>query len=189
MRKKIEKINENKKRVVHLLDKKTKHKKKKKSKNKRKRKKGICQKAGESLNIQTVKKHLSKTEKFIREEYYSPATGTIRIIHPEKKCHYVYKLTDVKTGEFYFGVRSCNGDPKKDKYMGSYIVWKPKNPLVKKILKEFKTRKEACKFESHVINGSINNDKNMNFDIPFRSGQKYEKFKRDKINRYLNKLS
>lgn len=28
--------------------------------------------------------------------------------------HYVYKIADTLTGEFYFGSRSCDGDPNEE---------------------------------------------------------------------------
>ena len=46
--------------------------------------------------------------------------------------HYVYKLEDKKTKEFYFGSRSCKCEIINDKYMGSPKTWKPnKDKLVK----------------------------------------------------------
>lgn len=85
------------------------------------------------------------------------------------KNHYVYKLVDVSSGEYYYGSRSCNSPAVDDvKYMGSYKIWKPnKNNLVKIILKEnFSNRQEAINYESHLIKDSINDDKNKNYHIP-----------------------
>ena len=35
--------------------------------------------------------------------------------------YYVYKITDIKTGEFYIGKRQCDCDIKEDSYMGSGV--------------------------------------------------------------------
>jgi hypothetical protein len=50
----------------------------------------------------------------------------------EKESHYVYRLTHKLTGVYYYGVRSCNGDPYDDPYMGSST----------RIRKEYKGRKK-----------------------------------------------
>ena len=55
--------------------------------------------------------------------------------------HYLYKITNTKTNEFYVGVRS-NADPDKDKYMGSSSVWTKmwvrdnKDLLIKEIIND-----------------------------------------------------
>jgi hypothetical protein len=36
-----------------------------------------------------------------------------------KECHYVYRLTNMRNGVYYYGVRTCLGDPYNDPYMGS----------------------------------------------------------------------
>ena len=73
--------------------------------------------------------------------------------------HYVYKTTDPLTGEFYIGVRSSVTEPEKDKYFGSgrwvSLHQEPKR-LVKEVLHEFNTRKEAEYHESEQINFFIN---------------------------------
>jgi len=82
--------------------------------------------------------------------------------------HYVYKLEDKITGEFYFGSRTCKGEIKDDTYMGSPTVWKPERMnLVKTIIKEnFKTRNNATKYEAGIIRKFIKNELNRNFSIP-----------------------
>jgi len=67
--------------------------------------------------------------------------------------HYLYKITNVNTNEYYVGVRSHN-DPLKDRYMGSSSVWTKewikdnREILVKEILDDsFLTRTEAGKAE------------------------------------------
>jgi hypothetical protein len=82
--------------------------------------------------------------------------------------HYVYKIIDIKTGEFYIGSRT-HRTPKNDKYMGSYKVWKPddKNRLLKEIISDkFETRADAIEFESQLISKYIDNPLNRNYNIP-----------------------
>lgn len=69
------------------------------------------------------------------------------------KYHYIYKITNVETKEFYIGVRSCDCEIEEDKYMGSSSIWtklyvkEHKKSLVKVILNTFETRKLANKAE------------------------------------------
>ena len=66
--------------------------------------------------------------------------------------HYVYKIEEKFTGEFYIGVRSCRCDIKDDPYMGSMTTWKPnKSNLTKEIIGTFDTRKEANAYEQKMI--------------------------------------
>ena len=39
------------------------------------------------------------------------------------KYNYTYKITNIKTKEFYVGVRSCDCEIECDKYMGSSSIW------------------------------------------------------------------
>jgi hypothetical protein len=82
--------------------------------------------------------------------------------------HYVYKLTEESTGNFYYGSRSCRCKPMDDVYMGSMITWKPDKKLLKKeIIKcNFENREDAITEESKLILESIKNPLNMNFHIP-----------------------
>jgi hypothetical protein len=82
--------------------------------------------------------------------------------------HYVYKLDEIKTGEFYFGSRTCKGDIKDDTYMGSMKLWKPnKDNLIKTIIKDdFKTRDEATEYEKELIIEHYKNTLNKNYSIP-----------------------
>lgn len=83
--------------------------------------------------------------------------------------HYVYRIDDPVTGEFYIGSRSCNCEAEKDMYMGSYKTWKPedKNRLVKTILKSnFRKRKTATEYEIKLIKEHIDNTLNRNYHIP-----------------------
>lgn len=84
--------------------------------------------------------------------------------------HYVYELVDKNTGEFYWGVRSCNCDPKDDVYMGSMKSWKPnKENLIKRTIIEYSTREAAQTSENAVIKFYIDKKKfplNRNYFIP-----------------------
>ena len=78
--------------------------------------------------------------------------------------HYVYKLTEQITNEFYYGVRSCNCNPIEDSYVGSMVSWKPnKDNLIKEIVSEFESREEAVKFESNIITENIKHPLNRNY--------------------------
>lgn len=63
--------------------------------------------------------------------------------------HYLYKIINIETNQYYIGVRS-HKDPEKDKYMGSSSIWtkswikENKDKLIKKIIDDsFQTREEA----------------------------------------------
>ena len=82
--------------------------------------------------------------------------------------HYVYKLEDINTHEYYIGSRSCKCHPTLDKYFGSMVVWKPdKLKLKKTILKlDFEDRSDAMEYEKILILKSINDTLNRNYSIP-----------------------
>ena len=82
--------------------------------------------------------------------------------------HYVYKLIEESTGNFYYGSRTCRCNPNDDSYMGSMLTWKPNKKLLKKeIIKfDFTSREDAILEESKLISESIKNPLNMNFHIP-----------------------
>jgi len=83
--------------------------------------------------------------------------------------HYVYRLEDPITNEFYIGSRSCKCDIKDDPYMGSYYTWKPedKSILVKTILKSNFRKRETCiKYEAKIIKENIDTKLNRNYHIP-----------------------
>lgn len=80
--------------------------------------------------------------------------------------HYVYKIIDEKTNQYYIGVRSCKCEIEEDEYMGSYQCWKPTGNLIKKVLKIFNSRKEANIYEIEIIKKNIKNELNQNYHIP-----------------------
>lgn len=77
--------------------------------------------------------------------------------------HYNYKITNIETGEFYVGVRSCKCEIKDDKYMGSSSVWTKayikdhKDVLKKEILEVFETKKLANGGEIKLLKEVENN--------------------------------
>lgn len=85
--------------------------------------------------------------------------------------HYVYKIVNTGTTEYYIGVRSSKEEPNKDKYMGSMVTWcledgyNPSN-FIKEVIEIFETREEANKFEIAKITECINDKLNKNFSIP-----------------------
>lgn len=107
---------------------------------------------------------------------YRAATGTDAPTH-KPECHYVYRLTDPETGEFYIGVRSFLGDPAKDSYRGSgrwptgaaYRGIK----LHREIVAVFQTRSEAERAEANMIAEAIS--------LPLCCNINEESHKRDTI--------
>ena len=83
-----------------------------------------------------------------------------------------YKITNIKTNEFYVGVRSCKCAIEDDKYMGSSSVWtksyikENKDVLKKEIIEVFETRKLANGGEIQLLK-SVESDPlciNLYFD-------------------------
>jgi len=91
------------------------------------------------------------------------------------EAHYVYRLTNPQTGEFYIGVRSFLGEPCKDGYRGSGC-W-PSGAayhgieLHREIVAEFTTRNEAERAEASMIAEAIS--------LPLCRNIKQESQKRD----------
>jgi len=91
--------------------------------------------------------------------------------------HYVYRLDDPLTGEFYFGSRSCKCLPIEDqKYKGSIVKWArqenfDKHRLIKTIVKDnFNSREEAVIFEHEIILKNYKNNLNRNYNCPSITG-------------------
>ena len=84
--------------------------------------------------------------------------------------HYVYKIEDPATGEFYFGSRTSLCLPSDDtSYKGSMRTWKPEDTsrLVKTILNEsFASRDEANFYEYDIIKLHIKDPLNRNYSLP-----------------------
>ena len=110
--------------------------------------------------------------------------------------HYVYKLKETKTNEFYYGVRSCDCHPDKDNYLGSMISWKPnKDNLKKEIVSMFANREDAVEYESRLLKHHISNPLNRNYHTGAGMayyGKKHTEEEKKKIRntllkRYMNK--
>lgn len=105
---------------------------------------------------------------------YSPVFGTVGMA-PKQEAHYVYRLTNPNTGEFYIGVRSFLGDPVDDSYRGSGN-W-PSGALYRgidlhrEIVGIFATRSEAERVEANMIGEAIG--------LPLCRNVKEESHKRD----------
>ena len=71
--------------------------------------------------------------------------------------HYVYKITCLETGEYYYGKRSCNGSWKDDPYMGSGLLLNdkmkahPDYTWRKEVLLLLETSEEAYEYEALII--------------------------------------
>lgn len=111
--------------------------------------------------------------------------------------HYVYRLVDPKTNEFYFGVRTCECDPNEDEYMGSYKRWHPEDDqrLEKTILLVFDDRDKAFKcehkligrFSPHPKNRNYHNNKNFTFYNGSHSQETKERISKKMTGRKLTK--
>jgi len=80
-----------------------------------------------------------------------------------KLNHYVYKIYNIETKEYYIGVRSCKCTIEKDKYMGSSQIWtkeyikENKDILIKTILGFYETRDIANLKEVEFLKENQNN--------------------------------
>lgn len=102
--------------------------------------------------------------------------------------HYVYKITDPITRQYYFGSRS-HPNPESDDYMGSYYTWIPEDEsrLIKEILKDdFKTREDAIEYEAMIIKEVIKDKLNENYHIPNKNFNWYGKNFSDEHKRRLS---
>ena len=84
--------------------------------------------------------------------------------------HYVYKVKDLVTDEFYFGSRTCLCEPLNDnEYKGSMRKWQPRSykELHKEIINDsFITREDAIEYESSLIKKYIADPLNRNYSVP-----------------------
>ena len=83
--------------------------------------------------------------------------------------HYNYKITNIETGEFYVGVRSCKCEIEDDKYMGSSSIWtkayiKEHKDVLKKEIEE-KNYKTLISVDGGVNEENISILKEKNVDI------------------------
>ena len=82
--------------------------------------------------------------------------------------YYVYKLEDKKSGEFYFGSRTCRTNIEDDNYMGSPVTWKPNKKNLKKVIlkSNFENREDALLYEKKLVEENIKHPLNRNYSIP-----------------------
>lgn len=101
---------------------------------------------------------VSIKEEPVEEEATGPHYGADR--------HYLYRLTDPKTGQFYVGVRLCVGEPTDDRYMGSgrwpQACKTAGVALIKEILGEYEDRVSAMRAEQSLIDSELDNPLCMN---------------------------
>ena len=133
-----------------------------------------------SLSERSVFNHIAKLEKIgaiVREN----RTGRSTIYHLDPckftqlagESHYVYKIEDVDSGEFYLGVRTCQGNPRNDGYMGSGAWFNKRisdgKALRKTVLETFSNRPDAVAKEAELISSSKHLDGCMNKQTPANS--------------------
>lgn len=84
--------------------------------------------------------------------------------------HYVYRLTDQESGQFYIGCRTTNVDPHLDPYRGSgkwpQSVIAAGHLLVKEVIEIYETREEAEGAEKALIRSFDQDENCMNLDKP-----------------------
>lgn len=95
--------------------------------------------------------------------------------------HYLYKILNIHTNEYYLGVRSTSKTPETDRYMGSSSIWtksyiKEHKDELKKIIidQSFETRKEANDAEIKIITSHITDPLCINISIPGEEFTQYE---------------
>lgn len=80
------------------------------------------------------------------------------------KNHYIYKITNKTTGEYYYGKRSCHNGWQADNYMGSGTLLKkkmevhPDHEWIKEVLLILDTEEEAFEYERVVIGDKWDTD-------------------------------
>ena len=84
------------------------------------------------------------------------------------KTHYTYLILDKETKEFYIGVRTCEGDPKEDTYMGSMATWKKQENFnqdrhKKTVLSVYPNRELANEVEYELIKKFFKDPLNRNY--------------------------
>ena len=87
---------------------------------------------------------------------------------PDEDNHYVYRVFDTRTGEFYIGARSRDGDVNSDYFFGGsrWIQEKGRENLSREILGIYTTRKEAELTETFLVNSFRKSAKLKNKFLP-----------------------
>lgn len=84
------------------------------------------------------------------------------LMKKEYKYHYLYKITNKHTSQFYFGIHSTND--LNDNYMGSGTLIKReykkhgKDQFIKEFIKFFDNRQDLIKYEQEIVNEDILKD-------------------------------
>jgi hypothetical protein len=78
--------------------------------------------------------------------------------------HYVYRLTHKHNGEYYYGVRSCNGDPSDDPYMGSSTRMKEEYKYRKKEFRKDVVSVQPTRSLAFVVEGFLVNEWQLSQD-------------------------
>jgi hypothetical protein len=79
--------------------------------------------------------------------------------------HYVYRTTCLVNGKTYVGVRSCEGDPREDSYLGSgtYLLHAirkyGREAFSKQVLVIVGTREEALRIEAALVTPAVCRDR------------------------------
>lgn len=130
-----------------------------------------------SMGLRTVQEAIVALESggHLRRDFRK-GRSTVYWLHPcaspqgGGESHYVYRITDPETQEFYIGARTCRGDPAQDGYMGSGAWFHRRisdgRSLSKTIIQRFKTKGEAFAVERDLILQWINNPLCMNERTP-----------------------
>lgn len=86
----------------------------------------------------------------------------------DRSTHYVYRVTHAASGEFYIGVRSCDGHPESDDYFGSgsWPMKQGKSDLIRSIIGIYHTREEAELSERFHLSVNSGNPKIKNKAFP-----------------------
>lgn len=130
-----------------------------------------------NMGERTVQNHIHDLESLgILSRNERAGRSTIYTINPRRftigiqQAHYVYRITDADTAEFYIGVRTCQGDPAQDGYMGSGAWFNKRlsdgGALRKNVLQTFETREAACQAERQLISEWIQDPLCMNQRTP-----------------------
>ena len=110
--------------------------------------------------VQRAIKELAAEGHITRQEV--PGKGCRYAVHPVEGTsvevfHYVYKTTNIETGEYYIGARTCYGDPLDDAYVGSgeWVKAQDKSTLSKEVVSLHASRSELAEAESRAIREHI----------------------------------
>lgn len=112
--------------------------------------------------VQRAIKELAAAGHITRQEV--PGKGCRYAVHPKDSAavqvfHYVYKTTNIETGEYYIGARTCYGEPLDDAYVGSgeWVKDQDKSALSKEVISLHGSRSELAEAETEEIRAHIAN--------------------------------